>query len=38
MPYPWVNFVNGFINDNIKDVYSEWTQIYDTINSQIIKL
>ena len=32
MPYPWVNFVNGFTKDNIKNVYPEWTQIYDTIN------
>ena len=38
MPYPWVNFVNGFINDNIKDVYPEWTQIYDTINNKCIEL
>lgn len=36
MPYPWVNFVNGFIQDNIKDVYPEWTQIYDTINNKLI--
>lgn len=33
MPYPWVNFVIGFTRDNIKDVYPEWTQIYDTINN-----
>jgi len=38
MPYPWVNFVNGFTKNNIKNVYPEWTQIYDTINSQIIEL
>ena len=36
MPYPWVNFVNGFINANIKDVYPEWTHIYDTINNNIL--
>ena len=36
MPYPWVNFVNGFTHDNIKDVYPEWTQIYDTINNKLI--
>ena len=36
MPYPWVNFINGFTQDNIKDVYPEWTQIYDTINNKLI--
>jgi len=36
MPYPWVNFVNGFNNDTIKDVYPEWSQIYDTINNKIM--
>ena len=36
MPYPWVNFVNGFTNANIKDVYPEWAQIYDTINNKLI--
>jgi hypothetical protein len=36
MPYPWVNFVNGFTHDNIKDVYPEWAQLYDTINNKIM--
>ena len=36
MPYPWVNFVNGFTRDNIKNVYPEWTHIYDTINNKLI--
>lgn len=38
MPYPWVNFVNGFTHDNIKDVYPEWAQLYDTINSKVIEI
>ena len=36
MPYPWVNFVNGFTQDNIKNVYPEWSHIYDTINNKLI--
>jgi hypothetical protein len=36
MPYPWINFVYGFTQDNIKNVYPEWSQIYDTITNKII--
>jgi len=36
MPYPWVNFINGFTQNNIKDVYPEWAHVYDTINSKFI--
>ena len=36
MPYPWVNFINGYIHDNIIDIYPKWTQVYDTLNDKII--
>ena len=36
MPYPWINFINGFNYKNTIDVYPEWTQIYDTINNNIM--
>lgn len=36
MPYPWINFINGFTQDNVKNVYPEWCQIYDTINNNIL--
>ena len=35
MPYPWINFINGFTHDNTSDVYPKWCQIYDTINNNI---
>ena len=38
MPYPWVNFINGFTKDNIMDVYPKWCQIYDTITNDIINI
>jgi len=36
MPYPWVNFINGFTHDNTRDIYPKWCQIYDTINNNIL--
>ena len=36
MPYHWINFVYRFTQDNIKNVYPEWSQIYDTITNKII--
>jgi hypothetical protein len=34
MPYPWINFINGYNKNNIMDVYPKWTQVYDiTTNS-----
>ena len=36
MPYPWVNFINGYNHDNIIDLYPEWTQVYNTENNNII--
>ena len=36
MPYPWVNFINGFTKDNIMDVYPKWCQIYDTTTTKIL--
>ena len=36
MPYPWVNFINGFNKNNISDIYPKWSQIYDTITNKII--
>ena len=38
MPYPWVNFINGYTHDNIIDIYPEWTQVYNTLNNEIIVL
>jgi hypothetical protein len=38
MPYPWVNFINGYNHDNTIDIYPEWTQIYDTLNNKIMEL
>ena len=38
MPYPWVNFINGYTHDNIIDIYPEWTQVYNTLNDEIIVL
>jgi len=38
MPYPWVNFINGFNENNIKDVYPDWTTIYDTRINTVMKL
>ena len=35
MPYPWINFINGFTHDNTSDVYPKWCQIYDTIHNNI---
>lgn len=36
LPYPWVKYIQGYNEDNTKDVYPKWTQIYDTINNTII--
>ena len=38
MPYPWVQFINNFNHDNTKDVYPEWTQIYNTFTNLIINV
>ena len=35
MPYPWVNFINGYTKDNTSDIYPEWTQVYDTLTNTI---
>jgi hypothetical protein len=36
MPYPIVNFVNGFSNENVtKDMYPDWCTIYNTFNNEI---
>jgi len=36
MPYPFVNFINGYTDDNItKDIYPEWCTIYNIFNNQI---
>jgi hypothetical protein len=36
MPYPWINFMNGYNKNNTIDIYPEWTQVYDTISNKII--
>ena len=37
MPYPFVNFIDGFnVNNVSKDMYPEWCTIYDTINKIIL--
>jgi hypothetical protein len=36
MPYPWVNFINGYTHDNTIDIYPEWAQIYNTENNTIM--
>ena len=36
MPYPIVNFVNGFSNENVtKDMYPDWCTVYNTFNNEI---
>ena len=37
MPYPFVNFINGFNKDNVNlKMYPEWCKVYDTIKSEVI--
>ena len=36
IPYPWIKYVREFNEDNTKDIYPKWSQIYDTINNKII--
>lgn len=36
MPYPWLNFLNGYTHDNTINIYPEWTQVYNTINNNIM--
>lgn len=36
MPYPWVQFVNGYNKENTIDVYPKWSQIYDTFTNKLI--
>lgn len=38
MPYPWVKFINGFNHNNTIDIYPNYTQIYDTINENMMIL
>ena len=34
MPYPWVNKTwHGFNDDNTRDIYPEWTTVFDTTTS-----
>jgi hypothetical protein len=37
MPYPWVNFINGFTHNTIYQVYPEYAKIYNTISKQELK-
>jgi hypothetical protein len=37
MPYPFVNFINGFNKDNVTgEMYPEWCRVYDTIKSEAV--
>ncbi len=37
MPYPFVNFINGFDETKLKlDMYPEWCSVYNTLNDTII--
>ena len=38
MPYPWVKYSEGYNEDNTRDVYPKWVQLYDTITNKIIVL
>jgi len=38
MPYPWVQFVNGYNKENTIDVYPKWSQVYDTCTNKLILL
>ena len=38
MPYPWVNFINGYNHNNTIDIYPEWAQVYNTENNNLILL
>jgi len=38
MPYPFVNFIDGFNRTNITtNMYPEWCSIYNTLNNRIIE-
>ena len=37
MPYPWINFIEGFTHDKTIGVYPEWCYIYNTItNTELV--
>lgn len=37
MPYPFVNYINGFNNKNVNlSIYPEWCKVYDTIKSEVM--
>ena len=38
MPYPWVKYSEGYNEYNTRDIYPQWSQLYDTINNKIIEL
>lgn len=38
MPYPFVNFINGFNNKNVNlKMYPEWCKVYNTIKSEVLQ-
>ena len=38
MPYPFVNFIDGFDSTNITfDMYPEWCSVYNTLTDTLIK-
>lgn len=38
MPYPFVNFTNGFNENNVTiDMYPEWCSVYNTLTDTLIK-
>jgi hypothetical protein len=38
MPYPMVNFTDGFNAENVpRDMYPDWCSVYDTINNKFVK-
>ena len=37
MPYPWINYSEGHNEDNTRDIYPHWVQLYDTIHNKIIE-
>ena len=38
LPYPWVKYIEGYNEDNTRDIYPKWCQIYDTVDNKIIIL